>query len=192
MAFESLVKQAHTNRVTLRLPVNILEILKEDAEGKDITLNARISSILTRNIAFEKSISALPNITMPLTLLDKLLEKIDDSAIHELVKEGPNQVRKSFLIKGIKYELKEVIDNYFVLMGKYCGWYHLTHEIKDGRCRLVFETYFGSQWTRFLLEYVGAILYSLGVYLESESISDNVIIFVLKMPEYLAGAKELK
>lgn len=169
-----------TNRITLRLPTNILEVLKGEAGRKDIPLNALVTKILTKNIAFDTSINLIPNITIPHFLFAKIIDSLGEQSFEELAKEGPSLVKKLFVIQGIRYELKEVIDNYFLLVGKHCGWYKFTYDAKSPYYRLVFETQSTQQWTKFLSAYVKFILESLRVNIENHSLTDNVIVFEIR------------
>lgn len=185
MTLETLVTREVANRITLRLPITILQTLKDDADKRDISLNAQIASVLRKSIVFENSINAVPNITIPHFLFSKVLDNIDEQYMQELAMEGPSQIRKSFMKRGLRYELQEVINEYLIPTGKYCGWYNFTCEIKDMRCRFVFETHLGHRWAKFLFVYVKSILCSLGVFIEFESMDDNIIVFVVRTPDRL-------
>jgi hypothetical protein len=169
-----------TNRITLRIPTSTLKVLKAEADRRDIPLNALVIKILSRSIAFDTTVNTMPNIILPYLLFAKILDDLDNSSIEKLVKEGPHLVGKLFMILGIKYGLKEVIENYLIVLGKYCGWYNFTYESNGPHYRLVFETQIGSNWTRFLAEYIRSLLESLRVYIETNSINDNVIVFELR------------
>ncbi|MEM3159995.1 MAG: hypothetical protein QXJ74_04350 [Nitrososphaera sp.] len=185
MTLETLVAREAVNRITLRLPITILQTLKDDADRRDISLNAQISSVLRKNIVFENSVNAVPNITIPHFLFNKVLDNIDERFIQELAMEAPSQIRKSFMKRGIRYELQEVINEYLIPTGKYCGWYNFVCEVKNARCRIVFETHLGRRWTSFLFAYVKGILSSLQVFIEFESMDDNVIVFIVRTPDRL-------
>lgn len=166
-----------TNRVTLRLPNQVLEILKGEAEKKDLTLNALVSKILFKNISFDLQVKAMPNITIPPEIFIEFINKSDNSAIEEIAKNGPALVKKLFRILGLSFDLDNVINNYFEMVGKYCEWYKFSHQIKHNRYRLVFNTMLGSKWAIFLSIYAKSILVSLKIHLDEESVNDGVIVF---------------
>src|SRR5947208_1598543 len=112
-------KKLTTNRLTLRLPVDVLEFLKEEADSKDIPINAVVARIISAKMAFDVNIGVLPNASLPSLLVSKMLEKLDETSLNELAAEGPNLVRKMFAIDGVPYELENVIAKHLVMLGKY-------------------------------------------------------------------------
>lgn len=166
-----------TNRVTLRLPNQVLEVLKKEAEKKDLTLNALVTKILFKNTSFELHVKAVPNMTIPHEIFIEFINKSNNSTIEEIAKNGPSIVKKLFRILGLEYNLDNMIYSYFEMIGKYCEWYSFSHQIKHNRCRLVFNTMLGSKWTVFLSIYVKSILESLKVRVDEVSVNDGVIVF---------------
>ena len=114
---------------------------------------------------------------MPYDLFMKFIDKMDESQVQEIAKEGPNIVMKLFKILGFSYDLDHVIYSYFEMAGKYCGWYEFTHQVKHAKYRLVFNANPNLKWTKFLVTYVRSILESLRIHVEEESVSDGVIVF---------------
>ena len=174
---EILERTPITNRITLRLPNHILEILKKEADQKDLTLNALVTKILNKNIAFEMHVNAVSSITMTHDLFMKMIEKMDESEIVEIAKEGPKVIKKLFKILGLEYDLDHIIYSYFTIVSKYCGWYEFIHKVKHDRYRLVFNVVPESKWTRFVQVYVKTILESLKIRIDEESVNDTVIVF---------------
>lgn len=174
---EVLERTPTTNRVTLRLPHQVLEVLKKEAEKRDLPLNALVTKILYKNISFELHTKAMPSITMQHDLFMKVIDKVDEAHMEEIAKEGPNIIRKLFKILGLEYNLDHVVYSYFDVVGKYCGWYDFTYEIKRDKYRLIFNTQLNSKWTRFLLTYMRAILESLKIHVDDESVNDSIIVF---------------
>lgn len=166
-----------TNRVTLRLPNQVLEVLKKEAEKKDLTLNALVTKILFKNTSFELHVKAVPNMTIPHEIFIEFINKSSNSAIEEIAKNGPSVVKKLFRILGLEYNLDNVIYSYFEMIGKYCEWYSFSHQIKHNRCRLVFNTMLGPKWTVFLSIYARSILESLKIHVDEVSVTDGVIVF---------------
>lgn len=172
--------RSSTNRITLRLQNRILQTLKEEAEQKDIPLNALIASILTKNLIIQNNVNLLPNIIIPSVLFTKTWENLDDKTLEELAKDGATVVKRIFAIQGTPLRLEEVIDKYFAVLAKYCGWFKFSYASKEHDFRLVFETNGASKWTRFIAAYLKSILAELGICLEKESIDDNIIVFEVR------------
>ncbi len=164
-------------RITLRLPNSVSNTLKKEAEKRDLPLNALITKILYKNVSFDMQINALPSITMSDFLFSRLIEKISYEDLVVIAKEGPDAIRKLFAIQGIDYNLNEIIENHFVMMSKYCGWFSFTSNIKNDKHRLIFETQLGPKWTQFLDLYVNSILESLKIKIDEKTIHENIIVF---------------
>jgi len=174
---EVLERTPTTNRVTLRLPNQVLEILKAEAEKRDLPLNALIIKILYKNISFDLHAKAMSNITMPHDLFINFIDKMDDSHVEMIARTGPATVKKLFKILGLDYDLDQVIYNYFDIVGKYCEWYQSSHQVKHGKYRLVFNTTLGPKWTKFLATYIKSILESLKIRIDETSVNDDLIVF---------------
>src|SRR5579864_6032357 len=101
-----------TNRLTLRLQTDLLEVLKKEAQSKDLTLNAMINKILNRNISYDNNVNVVPCITMPHDLFLESIKGMSHNDILEIGKNGPKIAKKLFNISGIRYDLDHVIDNY--------------------------------------------------------------------------------
>ena len=173
-------KTQSTNRVTLRLPNNVLEKLKKESERKDLPLNSIITKILLKNITYEMEFNSIPTITMSHVLFSKIMDNVEDITLEKIAAEGPNVIKKLFTIMGIQYNLDNVIEKYFVVFSKYCGWFKFTYVTNDSDHRFVFETLLGEKWTKFLSLYVKNILESLKIHVDNESIHENVILFQFK------------
>src|SRR5690242_7749486 len=136
-------KTRSTNRVTLRLPNNILEKLKKESERKDIPLNSIITKILSKNITYDMEFNSIPTITMSNALFSKIIDGVGDSTLEKIAADGPNVIKKIFTIMGIQYNLENIIEKYFVIFSKYCGWFKFTYDSNDSDHRFVFETPLG-------------------------------------------------
>ena len=166
-----------TNRITLRLPINILEVLKKESEKRDLPLNAVISRILSKNVIFDMQLNVLPTITMSQALFSKIFDKLDEKNQREIVLYVPKSVKQLFAILNLNYDLKNIIENHFIIMDKYCGWYNFHYDLKKDNYRLVFESDLGPDWLQFLKLYVTSILNSLRINDIDVKIEGSVLIF---------------
>ena len=170
-------KVLSTNRITLRLPNNVLEKLKKEAERKDIPLNSVIAKILSKNTTYDMEFNSIPTITISNVLFSKIIDNVNDTTLEKISAEGPDVIKKLFTIIGIEYNLENIIEKYFVIFSKYCGWFKFTYDLSGSHYRFVFETPLGEKWTKFLSLYVKNVLDSLKIHIDNESIHDNVILF---------------
>jgi hypothetical protein len=166
-----------TNRITLRLPNNILEVLKKESKKRDLPLNAIISRILSKNVIFDIQLNVLPTITMSQALFSKIFDKLDEKNQREIVLYVPKSVKQLFALLNLNYDLKNIIENHFLIMDKYCGWYNFHYDIKGDNCRLVFESDLGPDWIQFLRLYVTSILNSLRKSNIDVKIEGSVLVF---------------
>ena len=166
-----------TNRVTLRLPHNILQVLKKESEKRDLPLNAIINRILSKNVIFDIQLNVLPTITMSQALFSKILAKLDEKNQKEIVLYVPKSVKQLFAILNLNYDLKNIIENHFIIMDKYCGWYNFYYDLKGNNYRLVFEANLGPDWTQFLKLYLTSILNSLRISDIDVKIEGSVLVF---------------
>jgi hypothetical protein len=165
------------NRVTLRLPNNILESLKKESEKHDLPVNAIIARILSKNVIFDMKFNVLPTITMSQTLFSKIMTKLDERNQREIVQYVPKSVKHLFTLLDLNYDLASIIENHFGIMDKYCGWYAFHSDVKGNNYRLVFESDLGPDWTQFLRLYITSILNSLRINNIDVKIEGSVLVF---------------
>lgn len=170
-----------TSRLTLRISNNILDILKRDAEANDVLLNALISKILSRDVAFQQKVNVMPSITIPKTMLARIIGEVNDESVEQIAEEGAKLAKKLSVVRSFEYNIDNIIDEYFYTLGKYCGWYSFKHEINGNRYRLIFEASMtNSRWISLLVHHTKAVLESLNACVIRYSITDNVIIFEVR------------
>jgi len=170
-------KLDHTNRITLRLPSSILQVLKKESEKHDLPLNAIISRILSKNVIFDMKMNVLPTITMSQALFSKIMAKLDEKNQKEIVLYVPKSVKHLFALLNLNYDLKNIVENHFIIMDKYCGWYNFHYDIKGNNYRLVFESDLGPDWIQFLRLYITSILHSLRIDHIDVKIEGSVLVF---------------
>ncbi|MDE1763111.1 MAG: hypothetical protein KGH88_02570 [Thaumarchaeota archaeon] len=176
-ALESLESTFRTNRVTLRLPYSLIDELRKDAEEKDLPLNSFIVKILSKYLSFDKRFEMMPTILTSQVLFAALIENMDEMAMNQAAKTAPRMVKKLSALGGWEYDVDNIVENYFSVIGKYCGWYQFRYKTERSSYILVFETNMGRKWARFVLKYVKAILESLKVHITDESLDDEIVIF---------------
>lgn len=174
---EQLKTTFRTNRITLRLPNSILDELRKEAEDKDLPLNSFISKILLKHISFNKRFEMMPTVLVSQILLAAMVESMDEASMNEAAKLAPKVVKKLAALGGWEYNIDRMIENYFTIIGKYCGWYQFRYKADRANYTLTFETNMGRKWARFISKYVRSILESLKVHITDESLDEEVVIF---------------
>jgi hypothetical protein len=166
-----------SNRITLRLPSNILQVLQKESEKRDLPLNAIINRILSKNVIFDMQLSVLPTITMSQALFSKILSKLDERNQKEIVLYVPKSIKQLFTLLNLNYDLQNLLENHFVIMDKYCGWYTFHHDKNGNNYRLVFESDLGPDWIQFLRLYITSSLNSLRISNIDVKIEGSVLVF---------------
>lgn len=170
------VKRVPT-RVTLRLQTDLLAVLMEEANKRDLTLNALINRTLNRISSYDNNVNVVQCVTMPHELFLEMITEIPQNSIHEIGKGGPRIVKKLFNILGMKYDLEHVINSYFTILGKYCGWFEFSYKEQFGNYRLVFCAGKDPKWGSFVQAYVKNILDSLKIAPINDSMHDGIVVF---------------
>ncbi|MGI0069689.1 MAG: hypothetical protein ACREAN_05475 [Nitrosopumilaceae archaeon] len=174
---EALQMVSHTTRMTLRLPNSLLEELKKEVDEKDLPASSLVVKILSKHALFERRFGLMPAILMSQALFAAIIENMDEPYMEKIAKMAPQILKKLASLGGFEYEIDSIIQNYFTIVGKYCGWYQFKHETQHVNYTLVFETGLGRKWTKFVSKYIRSILESLKIHISEESVNDNVIIF---------------
>ena len=166
-----------TRRITVRLPAKVLQDLKKESEEKVLPLSSIISRILCNYVIFDAKKNTIPTITMSQILLSKLFKHLTENEKAELAKQGPKTVKKLFAMLNLEFTIPSVIENYFIIVGRYCDWYIFNYYLKNDHYRLVFKSDLGEEWIEFLSIYLRNILRSLKIRINKEIIDDSVIVF---------------
>ncbi len=155
----------------------LFEELRKEAEEKDLPLNSFVTKVLSKHISFDKRFEMMPTILTSQILFSAILETMDEASMNAAAKLAPRMVKKQAALGGWEYNIDNVIENYFSVIGKYCGWYQFRYKADRANYTLTFETSMGRKWTRFVSKYIRSILESLKVHITDESVDDEVIVF---------------
>lgn len=169
-------RKTANERITLRLEKKLLDDLKRQAEEHDLPINALINKILIKNTFNETRLNVLPSISISHEMFKKIINEIDDESLKKITSVGQLVTKKYFSLINEDYTIENIVDDYFVVLAKYCGWYQFHFEKKDTSYRLIFESDLGVNWTKFLSIYIKSILLKCKVHINSESIEDNIVI----------------
>lgn len=83
-------------RITLRLPQNLLHVLRKESEERILPINALIVRILHKNLIQETKFATLPAFSVPPYLFIKIIAELDDSKIQDISKSEPKLIKKFF------------------------------------------------------------------------------------------------
>lgn len=169
----------------MRLQSDLLETLKQNANKKDLTLNAMITNILNKNVTYDETVNVIPNMIVPYDVFLNIVSKVREPDMGEVVKSGPNVVKKIFDIMGLQYDIDHVIHNYLTTLSKYCNWFEFSYKITGTNYRLVFCAGNDPKWATFVQQYIRNILESLKIIITNESHHAGIIVFEFSHKNYL-------
>ena len=155
--------------------------IKKNAEKKDLPVSSIIVNSLHRTMALDQQLNVLPSITITQKFLKFNLNQMNEIAMEELASESPKLIQKMFTFLGLEYTTKNVLDEFFSVIGKTWKWYEFSFDIINNQYRLVFETKFGKKWSEFLGFFIKNILESLKIYSFEETVNEGVLVYVFNI-----------
>ncbi|MDE1769173.1 MAG: hypothetical protein KGI28_01290 [Thaumarchaeota archaeon] len=102
-------KHEQTRSITYRLPENIIEELETEAQQNGISQNVLVKQILEKYIEWDRFASNIGMIPVPKELLKILGERMDGTAINEIIQGITPVIKDWIMFKKEGYDLKKVI-----------------------------------------------------------------------------------
>ncbi|MDH3277150.1 MAG: hypothetical protein OEL77_02835 [Nitrosopumilus sp.] len=155
--------------------------IKKNAEKKDLPVSSIIVNSLYRTVALDQQLKVLPSVTITQNFLRFNLMQMNEIDMEELAKEAPKLIQKMFTFLGLEYITKNVLEEFFSVIGKTWEWYEFSFDENNDRYRLVFETKLGKKWATFLGFFIKNILNSLKIYSFDEEVTEGVLVYVFKL-----------
>jgi hypothetical protein len=120
-----------TSTGTFRLDSELLNTLKEEASQKRTSLNTLISQVLRSHIEYHTFASKGGMISMPKSLLMRLMEKIDEREVIQLSEHiAKNDLQDTITLMKGKYTPDSIMD--FIESWTRVGGYPYRHHIEGG------------------------------------------------------------
>lgn len=142
-----------------------------------LPVNAVINRVLENYVIFYMRKNTLPTIITSQILVSKIVQKLSQKEMEEIAIQGPKTILKLFTLLDLDFNLQNIIEHYFSIVGKYCGWYSFNYSKKGNHLRLIFKSDLGPGWNKFLMLYISTILKSLKLKFEYKSINDSMLVF---------------
>jgi hypothetical protein len=141
------------SNITLAIDAEILDILKNIAEGEGLSINAKINSVLWKYITFNKYVEQDCSLIIPSRSVNFFIENIDDERwIQEYTDTLEEIVPFFFLelktIQTLENTLKVVFDRLLLYGGSYKEY--SSHADNNGNLNLVFRHEYNIKWSRIL------------------------------------------
>lgn len=110
--------------VSIRIPEALRIRLTHDAEQRSISLNSLIMAILAKYDSFDKIIEGTRAIPFSGAFVAEVLDITSIEEMESIAKKlGANVVKSSFALRGIPFNLDNLIKFYFEPLSQHSGWY---------------------------------------------------------------------
>jgi hypothetical protein len=146
-------KNNKKSNITLAIDTEILNMLKNIAEGEGLSINSKINSILWKYITFYKYVEQDSSLVIPSRSVHFFIENIDEDKWIEEYSDMLNEIVPFFFLElktppTLENTLKVVFDRLLAYGGSYKGY--SSHLDNDGCLNLVFRHENGVKWSRIL------------------------------------------
>jgi hypothetical protein len=140
--------------VNLSIDSRILQELRREASNQDLSLNAKINSVLSKYVDFHKITTDLGCVIWDYKVFLHILDFVDDEnkVIEILLNEGGTTVLSYFNHNNISITKENYIRHICERIGLWTGQYSFfTHYVdSEGYTCLVFDHKLGIKWSRIL------------------------------------------
>jgi superfamily I DNA and RNA helicase len=124
-------------------------LLRRDAKIKGISVNALLSSILTKYSEWDRNAEKFGFTSLTKQVFKGILASTDDESLLRSAKELGARVPKEFILFWFKKITLETFLNYVSLVCKYGGVGACESEVDEQHHTLNLQHDFGEKWSRF-------------------------------------------
>lgn len=141
------IKQESTRSISYRLPEHIIEELETQAQQKEISQNVLVKQILEKYVEWDRFSTTIGIIPVPKEIIKILGEKMDRTAINEMIQEMTPVIKDWVTFQKGGYDLKKIIE----LMEDYMRHSGMTseHRIEGDIHHFVIQHNLGINWSLF-------------------------------------------
>jgi hypothetical protein len=149
----SSLKSGKKSNITLAIDTEIVNTVKDIAEGEALSINSKINSILWKYIIFYKYVEQDGSLIIPSRSVNFFIESIDEEKWIQEYGEMLKEIVPFFFLElkaaqTLENTLKLVFDRLLVYGGSYKGY--SCRVDNDGYTNLVFRHEYGTKWSRIL------------------------------------------
>jgi hypothetical protein len=146
-------KNIRKSSITLSLDTEILDLVKNIAEGEGLSINSKINSILWKYVSFYKYVEQDGSLIIPSRSVNFFIENIDEEKWIQEYSDTLEEIVPFFFLelkaeKTLENTLKLVFDRLLAYGGSYKAY--SCHVDNDGYLNLVFRHEYGIKWSRIL------------------------------------------
>jgi hypothetical protein len=143
------VKKVNTETITFRLPSNLIDGLRKEAESDRISLNSLVTKIFANHIQWEKYERKVGLLPMTRTFLKEVVNQLSEEQIASMAQRTEKETFKNILT--FMRETHSIEDFIFILRTWLnVSWMQHNIEQKDGYYRFHIQHDLGIKWSIYV------------------------------------------
>jgi hypothetical protein len=143
------VKKVNTETITFRLPSNLIDGLRKEAESDRISLNSLVTKIFANHIQWEKYERKVGLLPMTRTFLKEVVNQLSEEQIASMAQRTEKETFKNILT--FMRESHSIEDFIFILRTWLnVSWMQHNIEQKDGYYRFHIQHDLGIKWSIYV------------------------------------------
>jgi hypothetical protein len=149
-----LVAEKKTLLRTIRITHELEDLLQRDAKLKRISVNALISSIMTKYAEWDRFRERFDAIIITPRGFSAILESVDDEKVETIARELGSALAREFILLVSKKINLETYLSHLSLLCKYGGFAHFEVENEDRDYILTLLHTMGQKWSTYLTSFI--------------------------------------
>ena len=161
---------------SIRISQELDELLQKDAKNKRISVNALISTMMTKYAEWDRFADKFGYVTLTSETFKTILEITDEKKLSELAKVIGARLPKEVMLFWFKKTDIEAFLSYVDLYGKYSGLFQYELDKEGDRYTITAHHELGENWSTFLKIFIGeAMKDTLGIIPEFEVSKSSIV-----------------
>lgn len=164
--------------ITFRFPKAILEELKEEADHKNITINALANQIVASHVEWHAHASKAGFITVRRVLVKRIFDNLTEKEIDELAKISAEEMKDVFLLMVRNHTQRSVLE----LMERWVrtsdfGYRHL---VEDSFHIYIIQHSMGYKWSYYLSSLFSRVAEEVALIKPEINIGNDMVVLKIK------------
>jgi len=161
---------------SIRISQELDELLQKDAKNKRISVNALISTMMTKYAEWDRFADKFGYVTLTSETFKTILEITDEKKLSELAKVIGARLPKEVMLFWFKKTDLEAFLSYVDLYGKYSDLFQYELDKEGDRYTITAHHELGENWSTFLKIFIGeAMKDTLGIIPEFEVSKSSIV-----------------
>jgi hypothetical protein len=146
-------RQKQKTNISVSIDSNLLNEIRRESESKDVSLNARINTILAKHATFYRHSEEQQSIVLPNRTFRSIVNTVDeDLLLNEFKENNADLIPTIFNQRNIPLTLSNLIEYCYKRIAIVSGTFHDFSSYKDneGHLCMVVRHNYGIKWSRVL------------------------------------------